>query len=127
MASSIPFDQWIVRLMRHIYIAPGKWYGMSGRYILHPLEGRYAIRDLADDQLIRGWRKGATKLIWRGTEDEALALIAQFEKSTPKGEMDKSQKIHYMVRARKRQKVTSVAPFLKCTECGNMVKDGHTC
>jgi len=101
--------------------------GSKGRYILHPLEGRYAIRDLADDQLIRGWRKGATKLIWRGTEKEALALIAQFEKNTPKPEMDKSQKIHYMVRARKRQKVTTSTSFHRCESCGNMVKDGHTC
>lgn len=101
--------------------------GSKGRYILHPLEGKYAIRDMTTDQLIRGWRKGATKLIWRGTEDEASALIAQFEKTTPKEEMDKSQKIHYMVRARKREKVTTVSPFHKCTKCGNMVKDGHTC
>jgi hypothetical protein len=99
----------------------------KGRYILHPLEGRYAIRDLADDQLIRGWRKGQTKLIWRGTEDEALALIAQFEKKTPKEEMDKTQRIHYMVRARKREKVTKASPFHRCAECGNMVKHGHTC
>lgn len=99
----------------------------KGRYVLHPLDGKYAIRDLADDQLVRGWRKGFKRLIWRGTEDEALALMAQFEKSTPKEEMDKSQRIHYMVRARKREKVTKSSPFHKCTECGNMVKDGHTC
>lgn len=98
-----------------------------GRYALHALDGKYAIRDMTTDQLIRGWRKGQSKLIWRGTEEEALELIAQFEKATPKEEMDKSQKIHYMVRARKREKVTIVSPFRKCTECGNMVKDGHTC
>lgn len=98
-----------------------------GRYILHPLDGKYAIRDLATDELVRGWRKGYTKLIWRGTKDEALALIAQFEKTSPREEMAKSQKIHYMVRARKRQKVTVTPSFRKCTGCGNMVKDGHTC
>ena len=99
----------------------------TGRFILHPLDGKYAIRDLATDELVRGWRKGLTKLIWRGTETEALALIAQFEKKSPKEEMDKTQRIHYMVRARKREKVTKVSPFHRCTECGNMVKDGHTC
>lgn len=98
----------------------------QGRFILHPLDGKFAIRDLTNDELIRGWRKGLTKLIWRGTEDEALALIAQFERNAPREEMDRSQKIHYMVRARKRQKVTKVSPFHKCEVCSNMVKEGHT-
>lgn len=94
---------------------------------MHPLDGKYAVRDLSTDKLVRGWRKGQTKLIFRGTEEEALALIAQFEKTSPKEEMDKSQKIHYMVRARKRQKVTTSSPFRKCIGCGNFVKHGHEC
>lgn len=98
-----------------------------GRFILHPLDGKYAVRDLSTDELVRGWRKGLTKLIFRGTEEEALALIALFEKTSPKEEVDKSQKIHYMVRARKRQKVTSTPSFRRCDGCGSMVKDGHTC
>lgn len=99
----------------------------KGRYILHPLEGKYAIRDHTTDELVRGWRKGFTKLIWRGTEQEALALIAQFEKATPKEELDKTQRIHFINRARKREKVTRVSPFHLCADCGSMVKEGHSC
>lgn len=100
---------------------------MKGRYVLHPLEGKYAIRDLTTDQLVRGWRKGHRKLIWRGTEQEALAVMLQFEKATPREELDKTQRIHFMNRARKREKVTKPSPFHKCDGCGNMVKEGHTC
>lgn len=98
-----------------------------GRYALHRLQDKWAICDNATDELIRGWRPGLRNLIWRGTEEEALALIAQFEKSTPREELDKTQRIHFMNRARKREKVTRVSPFHRCEDCGSMVKEGHTC
>lgn len=103
---------------------------MPKRYVLHALEGKYAIRDMSTDELVRGWRRGHRKLIWRGTEDEAQALIEQFEKAAPREELDKSQLIHFVNRAkrnRQRAERVTTSPFVKCGKCGSMVKEGHQC
>lgn len=101
------------------------------RWVPHPLEGRYAIRDVRSDQLLRGWRTGHKKLIWRGTLTECEALCVQLnkgEKDAPREEQAKSQQIHYINRARiKRKTSIPVSSFTPCATCGSMVKTGHTC
>lgn len=101
------------------------------RWVPHTLEGRYAIRDTRSDQLLRGWRTGHKKLIWRGTLDECKALCAQLNKgeiNAPREEQAKSQQIHYMNRARiKRNTSVPVQTFRHCADCDSMVKNGHTC
>lgn len=101
-------------------------------FIPHPIEGRWAILDRRTDELMRNWRKGAARLIWRGTYDDALSLcdlLNRGEEKEPREEMSMSQKIHYMNRNRRKSARPTVmkSKFVRCDECGSMVKAGHNC
>lgn len=100
----------------------------TGRWVPHPIEGMYAVRDLATDELLRGWRKGTSHLIWRGTLEEATGLCALMEKDgPPREELDQTQRIHFMNVKRRSARIVTRSPFSKCTKCGNMVKSEHEC
>lgn len=104
---------------------------VTDEWVTHPLEGRSAVRSLRTDVLYRHWRKGQRGLIWRGSELEAQALCNLLNGGLvpePKGEMDKSQRIMYATKARKRTVTKTVStPFRKCTTCGRMVKTDNHC
>jgi hypothetical protein len=102
------------------------------RWVPHQIEDKFACRNLATDELLRGWRKGHRKLIWRGTLDEAVALCVELEKKPPPVEQSKSQVIMHVVAAQKRrQNRTPVrapsAAFKRCESCGSMYKTVHEC
>lgn len=101
------------------------------RYVPTSLGDKWAVRCVNTDELVRGWRKGQTKLIWRGSFEEATELSGQLSKTPPREELDKTQKIHYMNVARRKKatvKRSTVTPvFHRCEDCAKMVKEGHHC
>lgn len=105
---------------------------MTPEWVVHPLQGQFAVRSIKTDELLRGWRTGMKRLIWRGTEEEAIALCHLLNGKVvkpPEEEMSKSMKIHYMNRRRHRKSVAPAnAPsFTQCPGCRRMVKPGHQC
>lgn len=101
-----------------------------GRFVLKPLEDKFAIEDLANGELIRGWRPGLRNLIWRGDIDEAKSLCEQLNtgaRKPPREELAKTQKIMYANRPRKKVATANANRFTRCDGCGRMVKAGHTC
>lgn len=103
----------------------------DGRFVVKPLDGKFAIEDLAWNELIRGWRKGLRNLIWRGDIEEAKSLCAQLNSGSlkpPREEMAKTQRIMYANRpSRKSVARAKAAAFSRCEGCGKMVKPGHSC
>lgn len=107
---------------------------MTEIFIPHPLDGKWAVRDQRTDELLRGCRSGLTRLIWRGTELEALSLCRLLNsgvQDAPPEELTRSQKIHFANVARRKrstgERAVIKSSFKKCAGCDKMVKEGHTC
>ena len=101
------------------------------RYVPIPLAGRWAVKCENTDELLRGWRAGHAKLIWRGTEEEATALAALLTVKPAREELSQSQRIHYMNVSRRKKsspaKVPTGSRFHRCDGCGTMVKQANHC
>jgi hypothetical protein len=100
------------------------------RYILHPRNDveEYAIIDVATDQYV----EVKPKHIWSSPSMSAAIQFAgalnRKTKKPPREELALSQKIRY-INDRKTLHDTTIRPnpFHQCDQCGNNVRDGHTC
>jgi hypothetical protein len=103
----------------------------SGNYRVVPLGDKFAVDDTRKlrDSLVRGWRKGATHLIWRGTLTEAQELCEQLNKGTKtaKVELSKTQRIHYANIKRKTGTIPPTPTFVRCATCGTMSRLAKHC
>lgn len=101
------------------------------RWVPHKLEGKWAVRNVNTDELLRGWRKDHRKLIWRGSLEEASSLCGTLEKAPPREETSQSQIIMHVIAAKKRGSSASKrnvrSRLSKCRGCGKVVKSSHQC
>lgn len=104
----------------------------QARYVPHQLaDGTFAVRDMSDDELLRGYASFKGMRIWRGDHTEAEAVCALFngglESRAPLSVTEAIKKSR-IIKAAIRKSQPQAMPFVRCA-CGVMVKTGkdHTC
>lgn len=114
---------------------------LGERYVVEELtylrsEIRWGIYDIGTREMVRDSRRyKKSRRTWKDTEENAKHYAKLLNKQnrqeginarTALDELSRSQIIHYQ-NLRKPRTAPAATGFTRCTTCGSMVKDGHSC